>query len=282
MKQKEPASSLGTRLRCPHCQNVGVFSLSPHRLDRHDEVSVACSSCGYRIKLHAHGIPDLIEAEHAATDKPFTQKVMETSLFAKIYETPIWRPLHTFVGSGMFISTWVDRLLDLGPRGQLETILDLACGTGHYTRALAARHPEADTYGLDLSLSMLKQGARIHAKSDYSHEPLLFVRGDIMVLPFADASIDQVNCCGALHLFPDLDPIWSEIARVLKPGGVLTGEAVCVNRFIAPLQLRVMSKGKASFFERDWLESALAKVGLGDLHYEQHRLLALFRATRGA
>jgi hypothetical protein len=67
---------------------------------------------------------------------------------------------------------------------------------------------------------------------------------------------------------------------VLKPGGVLTGEAVCLHPLVSPLQRLLMKRRKATFFQEDWLRSALANAGLGGLTYQRHRLLAMFMAIR--
>jgi demethylmenaquinone methyltransferase/2-methoxy-6-polyprenyl-1,4-benzoquinol methylase len=86
-------------------------------------------------------------------------------------------------------------------------VLDLACGTGDLCRDLAARgcHP----IGLDFSAGMLA-AARIDA-------PL--VRADGARLPVATGTLDAVTCGFALRNFVDLDTVFAECARVLRPGG---------------------------------------------------------------
>jgi ubiquinone/menaquinone biosynthesis C-methylase UbiE len=46
-----------------------------------------------------------------------------------------------------------------------------------------------------------------------------FVEGEVERLPFADASFDVVISNGVIDLVPDKDAVFSEIARVLRPGG---------------------------------------------------------------
>jgi len=48
------------------------------------------------------------------------------------------------------------------------------------------------------------------------------VRGNALDLPFRSGSFDVVNCCGALHLFPDVPRALAEIHRVLADGGRFT------------------------------------------------------------
>jgi demethylmenaquinone methyltransferase/2-methoxy-6-polyprenyl-1,4-benzoquinol methylase len=96
------------------------------------------------------------------------------------------------------------RCLDLGPGA---TVVDLACGTGDLCRDLggAGYRP----VGIDLSLGMLG-----HARTT---APL--VQGDALRLPLADASVDGVVSGFALRNFVALEPVFAELARVLRPGG---------------------------------------------------------------
>lgn len=96
------------------------------------------------------------------------------------------------------------RALDLGSRA---VVVDLACGTGDMCRDLtdAGFRP----IGVDLSFGMLA-AARTDA-------PL--VHGDGLMLPFPDHSIDGVTCGFALRNFVALEPLFAELARVLRPGG---------------------------------------------------------------
>jgi demethylmenaquinone methyltransferase/2-methoxy-6-polyprenyl-1,4-benzoquinol methylase len=88
-------------------------------------------------------------------------------------------------------------------------VLDLACGTGDLCRELARQGLTA--VGADRSAGMLG-AARTSA-------PL--VRGDGLALPFRAGGLDGVVCGFALRNFAALAPVFSECARVLRPGGRL-------------------------------------------------------------
>lgn len=95
---------------------------------------------------------------------------------------------------------------DLGlPAG--SRVLDLACGTGDLCRDLAVAG--CTPIGLDFSAGMLSV-----ARTD---APL--VRADGACLPVADGAVDGITCGFALRNFVDLDPVFAECARVLRPGG---------------------------------------------------------------
>ncbi|WP_419919842.1 ubiquinone/menaquinone biosynthesis methyltransferase [Candidatus Poriferisocius sp.] len=86
-------------------------------------------------------------------------------------------------------------------------VLDLACGTGDLCRDLkAAGH---NPLGFDLSPGML-QAARTRA-------PL--VLADILHLPVPAQSADGATCGFALRNVADLDKLFAELARVVRPGG---------------------------------------------------------------
>ena len=86
-------------------------------------------------------------------------------------------------------------------------VLDLACGTGDLCRDLSARGFRP--VGVDFSAGML---AAAHVDS-----PL--VRGDGAALPISPGSFDGLTCGFALRNFVDLDAVFAECARVLRPGG---------------------------------------------------------------
>lgn len=102
---------------------------------------------------------------------------------------------------------WRDRTvqaLDLGPG---SVVVDLACGTGDLCRDLARAGHTA--VGIDLSIGMLR-----HARTG---APL--VQGDGTSLPLPARSVDGVVSGFALRNFVALPPVFSELARVVRPGG---------------------------------------------------------------
>lgn len=98
-----------------------------------------------------------------------------------------------------------------------ETVLDLGCGTGHGAAALAARWPEARVVALDSSPAML------HLARHRDGAPRIeFLCADAESIPLPDAGVDLVFCNLMLPWCEDLDAVFTEIARVLRPRGLLT------------------------------------------------------------
>src|SRR5208282_3727112 len=95
--------------------------------------------------------------------------------------------------------------------------LDVACGPGTLGRRIAA--PTRAVFGIDISWSMLRQGAAFVTQEGIDN--IQFARGSADELPFPNAFFSVALCGGALHLFPDTVAVLREIARVMKPGALL-------------------------------------------------------------
>lgn len=263
-------------LRCPQCEISGnmVLDLKPTRIGK-----AFCSNCGYDLPLH-DGISDF--APHVPLMDPKLrpiQKLNQSPVFSAFYESAVWRAFLTRLGSGISMKDELERILSLAGNGAIETVADLACGTGHYARAFSGKFPDAVIYGLDISLSMLARGQKLARRSNLNS--ILFLRGDIYRLPFEDSSIDRVNCCGALHLFSNVFPIWREIFRILRPGGVFTGWSLYLKPGLEErIQHRMMEKKLASFFQPGQLGDELKQAGLTHFHCERERLWLIFSATK--
>jgi demethylmenaquinone methyltransferase / 2-methoxy-6-polyprenyl-1,4-benzoquinol methylase len=93
------------------------------------------------------------------------------------------------------------------PPGSL--VFDLACGTGDLCREL--RRVGYRAAGFDFAYEMLR-AARVDA-------PL--VQADILRLPTVEASADGVTCGFALRNVVSLEGLFSELARVVRPGGAI-------------------------------------------------------------
>jgi len=99
-----------------------------------------------------------------------------------------------------------------------ERVLDLGCGAG--TDSLVAAQmvgQEGHVTGIDLTPEMLMK-ARASA-TEMRQKNVEFVEGEAEQLPFPDAAFDVVISNGVIDLIPDKDAVFSELFRVLKPGG---------------------------------------------------------------
>jgi len=93
-------------------------------------------------------------------------------------------------------------------------VLEIGIGTGRIALPLA--HTVRAYYGVDISLAMMN---RLRAKQ--TTEPIYLSEGDATQLPFADHSFDAIVVVHVFHLIPDVLGVVRELARVLRPTGVL-------------------------------------------------------------
>jgi len=111
---------------------------------------------------------------------------------------------------------WKRRLLQLAEARPGQRALDLCCGTGDVTRALAQRGVE--TVGLDFSQPMLAvANARTKARS--LGAAIQFLRGDAQQIPFPDNRFDLVTISYGLRNLADWQLGLREMQRVTRPGG---------------------------------------------------------------
>jgi demethylmenaquinone methyltransferase/2-methoxy-6-polyprenyl-1,4-benzoquinol methylase len=132
---------------------------------------------------------------------------------------------------------WKRTLLDSLPAGLAPVCVDLACGTGDVSFALARRYPQGTVCGIDLTPEML------HIAQARNGFPNLTLQlGDMHHLPFPSASIDIVTGSYALRNAPSLTVALQEIHRVLRPGGTAAflDFSKSPNRFLQRLSFAVL------------------------------------------
>jgi arsenite methyltransferase len=99
-----------------------------------------------------------------------------------------------------------------------EHVLDLGSGAG--TDSLVAAlmvGPEGHVTGIDMTPEMLERARR--SAAEMGAENVDFIESEAEALPFAEASFDVVISNGVIDLIPDKDAVFSELHRVLTPGG---------------------------------------------------------------
>ena len=112
---------------------------------------------------------------------------------------------------------YLDHTLSCIAPTRQDTVLEVAAGTCACGRSFA---PSVQTVVcLDATLPMLQIGKK---EADRSHlSNMVFVKGYAEELPFLDRCFDIVFSRLAFHHFMDVDTSFSEMVRVLKPGGKL-------------------------------------------------------------
>ena len=213
------------------------------------------------------GYLDLLPPEPVPSTGP-AQDLMLTGLVPRIYER-WWRPAlgrvaKGLLGPGMEEEKRIARLLlGLGPG---DGVLDVACGTGNFSRAFGRTvGPEGLVVGIDVSQTMLARA--VADTSAAGIDNVAYVRGNAQELPFVDEGFDAVCCFAALHLFEDPGRALDRMTQVLTPGGRIA-LFTSVRGRSAPLRTIesvVGGRSGARMFERREIVDALERRGFTEV-----------------
>lgn len=113
------------------------------------------------------------------------------------------------------LADWgMERLADISP----EAIVELGCGGGRNANALLKRWPSAKLTAVDYS------ALSVDKTKEYNRELIAagrctVLQGDVKKLPFADGSFDLATAFETVYFWPGLETCFTEVCRVLKPGG---------------------------------------------------------------
>ena len=257
-------------IRCPAC---GLGTLLE---DGGSQVVCNACSCSYP---EADGVIDLLPGE--PVKRSLAQRSMEADPIVRIYESRLWRRSpYVSLLLGISFERELGLILRAAQLKGAEKVLDLACGPGIYTRPFARELTAGCAVGLDISLPMLRFASRRAREQSVGN--VLWIHGTALLLPFPVDHFDVVNCCGALHLFPDVTRALAEVCRVLKPAGRFTvaafrrgeGQVAAVR---AAARRRLF--GLDAFSAGD-LESRLHTAGLRDVQYHHARRAWLIASAR--
>jgi len=222
-------------------------------------------------RLRPEGYLDLV-GEAAPESTGMTQDLMVSRVVPAIYEH-WWRPALGRVAKGVMGPGMQDEhriarlLLGLSPG---DGVLDVACGTGNFTRDFA-RTVGADglVVGIDLSETML---ARAVVDTDQAAllDRTAYVRGDATELPFVDSSFDGVCCFAALHLFADPHRALDRMTEVLTPGGriAIFTSAQGRTRLVRPWMSLTGRRSGMQVFEQDEVVGMLERRGYTEIQQQ--------------
>jgi len=139
-------------------------------------------------------------------------------------------------------------------------VLEVGCGRGAGARLVLRSFRPSLFCALDLDIQMVKK-AKAYLSRDERQRGSLCV-GDVFQLPFKDTSMDAVFGFGVLHHVPDWRGAASEIARVLKAGGLYYMEELYPTAYQNFITRRILLHPREDRFFSPDLRKALKEIDL--------------------
>ena len=154
----------------------------------------------------------LMQMGHGYYEKGEERAVKVNDLFDRIASR---YDLINDVQSGGFHRLWKGRLVRMAALKPGQKALDVCCGTGDVTMAMA--ESGANVCGLDFNARMLEVARRRVARA--AVKKVEFLQGDALQIPFGESVFDVVAISYGLRNLSDFEGGISELYRVTKPGG---------------------------------------------------------------
>lgn len=211
----------------------------------------------------------------------------EDPLWASVYD---WTVEHPYAGGAVWragIGSDLRRLYaaaaEIGRLPVGSRVLDVPCGGGVALRGL--RPGQGLEYvAVDLAQPMLDR-TRAAAEERGLADQVTVRLADVEALPFPDASFDLVVSFTGLHCFADPALAVVEMARVVAPGGVLTGSALLNDTGLRYEPLRKVGRIAGLLGPGcggDQLTHWLGAHGFGDVSLVVSGALGYFRGVKRA
>jgi SAM-dependent methyltransferase len=147
-------------------------------------------------------------------------------IYGRVYDAAVSRPVAMQVAGRVLGRRTVLGDIPLLVRGAYsavpdEPMLDAPCGAAGSLVHGAIIDRAGPVIGLDMSCRMLARG-RERVRRTRPQFDVELEHGDALAMPFDDASFGSALSVNGLHCMPDPARFVTELARVLRPGGILT------------------------------------------------------------
>ncbi len=184
-------------LRCPR---------SGQPLSQAPDGALVSQDGAHRYRIDEDGIP--MFAEEFCSDEGRVQQAHYDRIAADYIENLGYPHTQEYIA---YLDGALSEVVNSQPVG---VAAEICCGAGEAFMLYRGHIPLG--IGVDISTRMLSV-----ARSRFPDAPYMFVQGDATHMPLADASVDTVFMLGGIHHVNDRLGLFSEIRRVLKPGGRL-------------------------------------------------------------
>lgn len=253
---------------CPACRSSGL-SLAP------GASALTCNGCHAQFPIKGQVIDFL---PNSSRELSRTQKLMENPSVVAIYEDYV-RPSFIKLGAPTVTYEKEEKWLNEVLTSSGGIAVDIAAGTGRYSRYLCDHINPDLTLVVDLSLPMLEESAVIAEREGYQN--MIHLRADAANLPIANDAASTVLCMAALHLFEDVDGALLEMTRIGKDQATfacLTAQSL-TSRLAKPLQRIFDRAATFQFFQRTRFVEQLESLGHSDVQTLTSQIALFLNST---
>ncbi len=161
-------------------------------------------------------------------------------------------------------------------RKEVKAILEIGCGGGRNAGELLKRYPGSHVTAVDYS------SLSVEKASEYNRESIAAVRcvcmqADVSSLPFDDARFELATAFETVYFWPGLEHCFSEVFRVLEPGGVFLIVNESDGEDAASQKYEKIIDGMKTYTEKQ-IEDALIAAGFSkaiSVHHASHPWLTV-------
>ncbi|MDO4770949.1 class I SAM-dependent methyltransferase [Porphyromonas sp.] len=194
-----------------------------------------------------------------------------------------WSRLYMNTFWGLDDNLIAAEVLDMIPDDFSGKLLDVPVGTAVFTGEKYRRMASAQIVGVDYAEPMIEIAERRKSALGLVH--LTLEQGDATRLRFEDATFDSVLTMNGIHAIPDKSKALSEMARVLKPGGMIYGcTYVTGDRRLPDTLVRLVLNRVGLFaaphYTYETLHADLEKYFGAEVTLIHHKSMAVFKCRK--
>ena len=154
------------------------------------------------------------------------------------------------------------------PKLTPDDIVDLGCGGGRNAGELARRYPNAHVIGIDYSQVSVDK-ATSHNKKWIDEGRMIIKQGDVSCLRLPAGKIELATAFETVYFWPGLEKCFSEVYKVLKPGGtfLIVNESDGTDETSLKFQKIIDGMHCYTAYE---IDAALKSAGFSDVQVNHH------------
>ena len=150
-----------------------------------------------------------------------------------------------------------------------EEIVDLGCGGGRNASALMKRYPSSKVTAIDYSDVSVRIAADVNAEA-IKEGRCTVQQGDVSALTLPEEKYDLATAFETIYFWPGLEKCFSQVAKVLKPGGMflIVNESDGTDK--TGLKFENIIEGMKCHTVEE-IESALKQAGFSKVKSDHHK-----------